>query len=162
MSWSRAASICPSTPPALWFRVDGGTGQRDLLSIYDSASNHGILLEIAANEGLRFLHRAPLGATTGVDVTSDFTYTDGFWHHAAIVKSDTAVTVYVNGIPVATVANANQFGAPLQRLILGVLRHDSLTRYFPGAIDEVGIYSRALSDAEIASLAGRPKPFDKP
>ena len=148
---------------ALWFQVEGGSGQRDVLSMYDGAAppNHGILLEITAAEGLRFLHRAPLGATTGVDTTSSFTYTDGAWYHAAIVKSEAAVTIYIDGIQVATATDTNQFGAPLQRLLLGVLRHDSLSRYFPGALDEVGIYGRALSDGEIASLAGRTKPFDK-
>ena len=154
----------PVYSTALWFRVEGGSGQRDVFSMYDGAAtpNHGILLEVAANNGLRFLHRAPLAATTSVDTTSNFTYTDGSWYHAAVVKSDTAVTVYIGGIPAATVADTNRFGSSLQRLVMGVLRHDSLSRYLPGAIDEVGIYSRVLSDGEIASLAGRTKPFDKP
>ncbi|MCH7919656.1 MAG: hypothetical protein IIC50_16930 [Planctomycetes bacterium] len=35
-------------------------------------------------------------------------------------------------------------------------------RYFPGSIDEVRIYDRALSDTEVAWLAGRSEPFDQP
>ena len=35
-------------------------------------------------------------------------------------------------------------------------------RYFTGAIDEVYVYDRVLSDAEIAWLAGHTKSFDKP
>ena len=35
-------------------------------------------------------------------------------------------------------------------------------RFFPGSIDEVRIYDRALSAAEVAWLAGRSAPFDKP
>jgi hypothetical protein len=35
------------------------------------------------------------------------------------------------------------------------------TEYMRGAIDEVRIYNRALSEAQIASLAGRPGPVFK-
>ena len=35
-------------------------------------------------------------------------------------------------------------------------------RFLTGSIDEVRIYDRALTDAEIAWLAGRTQAFDKP
>jgi len=35
-------------------------------------------------------------------------------------------------------------------------------RFFLGAIDDVRIYDRALTPEEIAWLAGRTEPFDKP
>ena len=35
-------------------------------------------------------------------------------------------------------------------------------RYFPGALDEVRIYDSVLTEEEIAWLAGRINPFDKP
>ena len=41
-------------------------------------------------------------------------------------------------------------------------RATSGDRYFPGSIDEVRIYDRALSAAEVAGLAGRTRAFDKP
>jgi hypothetical protein len=36
------------------------------------------------------------------------------------------------------------------------------TNFFPGSLDDVRIYNRALSDAEIGGLAGRTKPMQKP
>ena len=36
------------------------------------------------------------------------------------------------------------------------------SRFFNGQIDDARIYDRVLSAAEIASLAGRTMPFDKP
>lgn len=152
----------PVYTAALWFRVDGGTGARDILSIYDAAGGHGALLEITANSTLRSLHRAPIGTQGGTEANSSFLYADATWYHAALVKSEQSVTLYVNGVPVSSAANATAFDHALQRMTLGVLKHDNLTRYFPGAVDEVYLYSRVLSDAEIASLAGRTKPFDKP
>ena len=152
----------PEYTAALWFRVDGGSAERDLLSIYDSAGNHGVLVEARTNGALRFLHRAPVGTQGGTDLYSNFTYTDGAWYHAAVVKSAETMTLYIDGMPAVSAANATQFDQALTRLTLGVLKHDNLTRYLPGAVDEVYLYSRALSEAEIAGLAGRTRPFDKP
>jgi len=41
-------------------------------------------------------------------------------------------------------------------------RPASNDRFFMGQIDDVRIYERALSQEEIAWLAGRTQPFDKP
>jgi hypothetical protein len=149
----------PEYSAAMWFRVDGGTGARDLLSIY-SGTSHGVLLEVTDVGALRFVHRAPLGGSGGTDIRSNSKYADGAWYHLAIVKSATAATLYVNGVLASTAADSTQFDATLPRLVIGVLGHDRLSRYFPGAIDEVYLYNRALSQGEVASLAGRTAPFD--
>ncbi|UCD49514.1 MAG: hypothetical protein JSW27_18525 [Phycisphaerales bacterium] len=150
----------PVYSASVWFRVDGGTGERDVLSIYDNNSDHGILLEVRNNGELRYLHRAPLGTTGGTDIYSGGVYTDGSWHHVGLVKSAETVTLYIGGRIAGSAADTTEFGQALQYLLLGVLRHDSLIRYLPGAIDEVFLYDRALSHAEIAWLAGRRLPFD--
>ena len=41
-------------------------------------------------------------------------------------------------------------------------RATSNDRFFPGSIDEVRIFDRALSAGEVAGLAGRTQSFDKP
>jgi len=41
-------------------------------------------------------------------------------------------------------------------------RATSNDRFFPGSIDEVRIFDRALSAPEVAGLAGRTEPFDRP
>ncbi len=150
----------PVYSAAAWFRVDGGTNQRDLISIYDNGGLHGILLEIEANGVLRYLHRAPIGGTTDINIRSAGHYDDGTWYHAAIVRSADTAMLYVNGVLVGSAASATPLNAALPRMVIGVLKHDSLSRYFPGEIDEVYLYNRALSQAEIAYLAGLTKPFD--
>ncbi len=152
----------PVYSAAVWFKVEGGTAERDLVSVHNSAGQHGLLLEITAAGTLRFLHRAPLGGAGGTDIRTTDTFDDGGWYHAAIVKSAEAATAYVNGELVGSVANDAEFGQPLQKITLGVLRFDSLSRYLPGALDEVYLYSRPLSQDEIAWLAGRTTPYDKP
>jgi hypothetical protein len=151
----------PTYSAAMWFMVEGGTGERDLLSIYDDAGAHGALLEVRANGALRFLHRAPIATSGGVDLYNNGKYDDGGWYHVAIVKSVDGMTMYINGEQAGFMANTTEFDHALTRITLGVLKHDSLSRYFPGQIDDVYIYGRALSHAEVAWLAGQTKPFDK-
>jgi hypothetical protein len=155
----------PTYTVALWFRVDGGAGQRDLVSIYDEAlpANHGILLEVQDPATLRYLHRAPVGvASANESIYSTSTHGDGTWYHVAAVKSATTMSLYLNGELAASAANSAVFDKALAHLSLGVLRVDSLSRYLPGAMDDFYLYGRDLSPAEIASLAGRTQPFDAP
>jgi len=152
----------PVYSAAMWFRVDGGTGQRDILSIYDSAGGFGISAEIGSDGTFRFLHRFPLGSSGGTNIYSTFSCADGAWYHAAIVKTPDTMTLYLNGMPAGSAANTTQFDKALARLTIGVLKHDSLQRYFLGAIDDVRLYNRVLSAAEVAGLAGVTVPYDKP
>ena len=87
-------------------------------------------------------------------------YDDGAWHHAAMVKSEDTLALYVDGEPVGSAAGDAAFDAVLDKIAIGVLKDDNLARYFPGAIDEAYLYNRVLSQAEIAWLAGRRAPFD--
>ncbi|MBN1507660.1 MAG: discoidin domain-containing protein [Sedimentisphaerales bacterium] len=151
----------PDYSAALWFQVQGGTGERDLLSVYDSVGAHGILIEVRSNGALRFLHRAPIATSGGTDVYNNGKYDDAVWYHVAVVKSADTMTMYINGEQAGSAANVTDFDHVLTRMTLGVLKHDSLSRYFPGMIDEVYLYSRALSSAEIAWLAGRTKPLEQ-
>ncbi|RPJ31130.1 MAG: LamG domain-containing protein, partial [Planctomycetaceae bacterium] len=145
---------------AMWFKVEGGTGTRDLVSIY-SGSSHGVLLEITDIGAFRFLHRVPLGTSGGNDMRSNSNYADGEWYHMAAVKSATAIRLYINGEQAVTAADGTQFAEVLPQMTIGVLRHDSLSRFFPGTIDEFYLYNRTLQQAEIAYLAGLTKPLDK-
>lgn len=79
----------------------------------------------------------------------------GKWYHiAAVMDSSNAVTFYVDGIAVGTVANAGPVTAdPDDVLQIGAgtpSGSSSLTEPFNGLIDEVRVYYNALSAAEIA------------
>jgi hypothetical protein len=154
----------PTYTVALWFRIDGGTGQRDLVSLYDELGGHGILLEIGDPATVRFLHRAPVSTSgpASESIYSTSTHDDGAWYHVAVVKSATTMSLYINGELAASAPNSTVFDKALAHLSVGVLRVDSLGRYLPGAVDDLYLYSRDLSQAEIASLAGRTQPFDTP
>ncbi|MHC4520437.1 MAG: LamG domain-containing protein, partial [Planctomycetota bacterium] len=85
------------------------------------------------------------------------------WHHIAYAIDAAAGTaeVYLDGVLGATVTFTGTplFMKPDQELRIG---NCSGTEYMNGLIDEVRVYNRALSPAEVAGLVGRPGPFYLP
>ena len=77
------------------------------------------------------------------------TYNDGTWHHAAAVLRSGLGRLYVDGAVVAqdTTNPINSVRTSTQTIV-GQIASD-----FAGDIDEVSVFSRALSDVEIAALA---------
>ena len=84
--------------------------------------------------------------------------TDGNWHHvAAVLENDGSpnlneVRLYVDGTEEAVPGTAMVINTILDNEVkIGVF--SDTAKYFEGLIDEVRIYSRALTEAEIQALA---------
>jgi hypothetical protein len=77
--------------------------------------------------------------------------TDGRWHHVAAVFTPLQATLYVDGIAGTVVALAGFAPNTTQPLYLG---EDPATsdRFYTGLLDEVSLYNRALSAAEIQTI----------
>jgi len=150
---------------AVWFR-SGGSGDRDILSAYAPGIKFGILLELRSNGVLRYLHLYPLGAKGGgSNIYTTTTFDDGAWHHAAIVKSETEIVLYVDGENAGSMPDSSVFDpADAFGLAIGVLdnEREPVLRLFVGAMDDIRIYDRPLSQGEAAWLGGRTMSFDKP
>ncbi len=82
---------------------------------------------------------------------------DSEWHHLAATYDGTTIKWYGNGL---LIGSEDRTISPPDNVHIGK-RQDN-TNYFPGMVDDVQIFSRVLSDAEIAGLAGIALPFDKP
>jgi hypothetical protein len=105
----------------------------------------------------------------GGNVQGDSYVIDDRWHHVAVTVQENAtvsypeVMLYLDGIDdtrPSTDPDAYNITAALD-VSIG-RRPASDDRYFIGLLDDVRIYDRALTQEEIAWLAGRTKPFDKP
>jgi hypothetical protein len=82
------------------------------------------------------------------------------WQHvAAVVEHGKGVTLYIDGQPVAQKDNAGDLYQNSQELWIGrdawggAPPDTTQPGYFPGAIDEVKLWARPLSAAEIAAEA---------
>jgi hypothetical protein len=78
------------------------------------------------------------------------------WTHVAGVYDGAELRLYVNGAEAASQALTGPFAQDTTPIILGGNGNDASgvpTELFPGRIDELMMYARALSPAEIAQLA---------
>lgn len=86
-----------------------------------------------------------------VDICLGSVPADTSWHHLALVFSSTGVVDYIDGVRDATYAGSQDFVSNADVTTIGVNLVNSV--YFNGAIDDVRIYKRALSAADIMALA---------
>ncbi len=105
----------------------------------------------------------------GGNLQGDTNVNDGAWHHVAVTVQESAtisypeVILYVDGIDDTRPAtDPDAFNLTAEQDVRIGSRPAGNDRFFMGLLDDVRIYDRALTPEEIAWLAGRTKPFDKP
>ncbi len=92
-------------------------------------------------------------------VSSNRTYTDTAWHHVVGVRKAGTNYLYVDGVK-QQATSTTDFAPSTQYAFIGAQYSNYDDRYFKGIIDDVRLYSRALTDAEIKQLAFRSKAQD--
>ncbi|OGZ29129.1 MAG: hypothetical protein A2562_00750, partial [Candidatus Nealsonbacteria bacterium RIFOXYD1_FULL_39_11] len=91
-------------------------------------------------------------------VTSNNALTRGVWYHYVAVRDSGTDYLYVNGIRQSN-SNANSYTDSVnQDFYIGRAWATSNTYDFPGRIDDVMLYNRALSEAEIRAIYDFQKP----
>lgn len=135
----------------LWVRTDQQPG---LQTLFDARDGLGQGYRAALVDGQPSLLLDD-GSTSHVTTTS-VTVHDGRWHHLALVVERGAETrLYVDGDLVASSSNAAVIGSLSSGADLFLGRQAGTTADgLLGALDEVTLYHRALTNAEIASIHG--------
>ena len=132
---------------SLWSRTDI-FGQVQYRSVFNnSSSDPDFQIDVDGSDpGVYRYWGTQAGATLG-PVTSD-------WVHLAASCDGTETKIYYNGLLVDTLdAVDTNFGR------LGIGTNRGTNQPFAGSIDDVRVYNRALSIAEIAGLAGLTEPI---
>lgn len=89
--------------------------------------------------------------------SSGGTFSQGDWVHVAVAKSSTTgMTLYVNGTQVANNSSAtgNASNTATGSNTIGVYKTGSYSSWYNGSIDQVRIFSKALSSSEVSKLYG--------
>jgi hypothetical protein len=108
--------------------------------------NDAYFLEASSSNGGR---PAGGGTLAGVDTwtTGPAALRTNTWSHLALTYDGAMLRLYVNGVPVSSSARTGALATTTNPLQIG---GDSVYgQYFQGLIDEVRVYSRALSQTEI-------------
>jgi len=137
--------VWPAYTVSLWVRTDVFAQEEWRSMFNNNSSGPDFQLDVDGSDPGSYRY---LGSTSQLlgPVRKD-------WVHLAASCDGTQTQVYYNGLRVATLAVAdNNFG----RIGIGINR--GLNEPFAGMIDDVRVYQRALSDAEVAGLAGITEP----
>lgn len=111
---------------------------------------------------LRFFHRYPPAQDlhSGVNLFSQDTFTPGQWHHVVVTKTPDSLSMFVNGRELSRFEGEIECDDELYQLSVGQM-DQRLHRQFEGALDEIALYSRALTTQEIKrhyELISKPAP----
>ncbi|HMT07568.1 MAG TPA: hypothetical protein PKA82_06155 [Pyrinomonadaceae bacterium] len=135
-SWVRPAQIQP--------------GEVTLVSKRDTANSNVNYVLYLQNGQLMFASRSNGGGFT-VNA-SGITLSPATFSHVAVTIESGTLKFYVNGVPTAPQTTAASRSASTGRLTIGAYETTSAGDFFIGVIDELAIYSRALTAGEILSI----------
>jgi hypothetical protein len=151
------------TPPSLRITGDLTVAAFVRASVFPVSTNHGYIVGKTSNvtqAGWRLADATANGVIFGVavdggtfDVAPSSTLATATWVHLAGVIQSGTLSVYMDGNIVGAGDGGTPILASVAELRIGA-RADGLFPYI-GDVDEVRLYSRALSNAEIRNIAQR-------
>lgn len=154
-NWSVSTWIKPSSLPSSDTSAGAFGGNCFCFVNKDNATNNVIiylyLLRIGGIQTIAVNRQKQNTANAAVEYT--FTTPTNSFTHVAGTYNGTTLTLYVNGASVGTPLATSGTGASGGADQTGIGAYISgASAYFPGIVDETGIWSRALTSNEITSL----------
>ena len=136
---------------SLWFstRIDSA---QDLFVSTGPVASRGVKLGITANGGLRYEHRGGKGKKGGRLIKGGSGVNEGTWHHVVAVKDGPAMSLYVDGQLVGKGRNNSKLKVSHIGLGCPATGASADAERFRGLIDEVAVWTRALSKSDVAAL----------
>ncbi|MBC6463388.1 sialidase family protein [Actinomadura sp. HBU206391] len=145
-----------------WFRYSDTTGSHALLWAYRMGGGTTPQLWLRAEPASNRIRAMITVDRFNVSVQSAGAYNDGQWHHVVLQRASGRFVLRVDGVEVAaaavppgSVTEGKEFG--VDGIHVGQ-RLDGVDR-FRGTLDEMRVYKRALSTAEIELIRSRNLPI---
>jgi hypothetical protein len=134
-----------------WIRPTSFNGNASIINKRTVGNAEGYSLETNPSGGLYFEITTPGGVFRGGTSGSTSVLSANVWQHVSATYDGSTVTVYVNGSPVGSSGSANgAINAVTADLVIG--KNIVTGASFPGLIDEVELFDRALSQSEIQAI----------
>jgi sialidase-1 len=143
---------CDDFTMMTWFRYSDVAGSHALLWAYRTGSGTTPQVWLRAEPASNRIRALIMVDRFNVTVQSAGAYNDGQWHHVVLQRADGRFALRVDGVEVAStvvppgsVTDGKEFG--VQGIHIGQ-RVDGVDR-FHGTLDDVRVYRRALTPAEL-------------
>ncbi|MEU9502356.1 sialidase family protein [Streptomyces sp. NPDC048196] len=151
---------------SLWFRYEAGSGEQPLLWMGGVGTRapqvalegdpvHGrIVARLTAVDGA--------GTAATAQAVTNGAYNDGDWHHLALRRTGGRLLLTVDGTETTVVPDVP--GSVSRGSVFGVHlgQKPDARAQFTGALDEVRVYRRALTDAELSGVREDDAPVSAP
>jgi hypothetical protein len=114
---------------------------------------------VGGAQRLRF--RLKTGSVTTTLVASTGDLQPNTWYHVAATYDGSTMRLYLNGVQVGSTSKTGTI-ATNATVPVSIGRNPEGSNYLTGTIDDVRIYNRALSSADLATVMGAPSPTNQP
>jgi hypothetical protein len=146
------SSLNPTTQLTLgcWFKTAGNCAGKRLMAKYFDGTTRDYDLHLDSDSTIR-MQFAVNNAHVAID--SDVVAVLGQWYQVTVTFSSGTARIYVDGVLKKTASVGSPLNNSNEDLHIGcVSSAGSRSSYFNGTIDQVFVYSRALSSAEVTDL----------
>lgn len=134
---------------SLWFNTSGHSSTATLINNGGANSQEtGYFLGLLSSGYLRF-------NSTGVgSIDGSVNYADGNWHNVVMTLNNGAYNIYVDGNTTPVISGTGAFTTTATRPTwIGKFSHSTANiEYWDGKIDQVRIYDKAISAADVTTL----------
>jgi type IV pilus assembly protein PilA len=148
-------STTTGTSVSLWMFPSSFNAVNSIVNVGPQSSAAGFhWLYLNSSTSLRWQYANGTAAQT---IIGSYTFSPNQWYHVALTHDYTAknIRMYVNGVQVSTQTHVdNVVPVASKNMVIG--RYNGTTNTFPGAFDEVQVYSRVLTPAEVTAAAASP------
>jgi len=135
---------CTDISVSLWFKADITSANDGIFSIGSLASAHGQLRLFVSTDNLRLRANAS-------EFNQSYAFSDtSSWHHAVVTYDGTDMKLYLDNSVVINEPYTTLLDFDGLKFIIGAYYSTGYT--FDGLMDEVRIYDKALSVAEVSTI----------
>ncbi|MBN1771514.1 MAG: hypothetical protein JXB32_09650 [Deltaproteobacteria bacterium] len=136
----------------LWFDADTLDDNRDLANLFEDGYQNFLLLRRTTEGRILLLIEDDDAALASVTTSTSF---GSGWHHVAVTQDGSGLAVYVDGRPQPS-SGSNSSAWTDHLALTGAWLGGGHWSHFDGRLDEVRLWARALTPAEIAAHAAEP------
>lgn len=157
---SEALAAAASITMVAWFKSDDLTASQTLVSICDaSADTEYFALNLRGDIANDYIHANARAGASNVNAITTVGYSSGTWHLAsAVFVNQNSRDAMIDGSNEGHETTVGIVPANLDKTAVGYLARLSATAYTSGKIAKVAIWDKALTDAEILSIANGADP----
>ena len=143
-----------STSVSMWLKTTTTSESRLLFKGYGPSSNESLWDHRVMTNGKAYFYWRDETNTIIKTLTSTTSVNDGSWHHVLVVRDGSTLKMYVDGSLEATATGVSGTWSGTYDMHLGKWDHPSYsaTHWFNGSLDDVKIWSHALSATEATAL----------